>query len=70
MITFVLYLGIFAFGLFCLIRPDYILTRAGQKKKKEYEKKDEKVIRIFGVALVLVFLIGMLSTIGGYYYAN
>ena len=70
MITFVLYLGIFAFGLFCLIRPDYILTRAGQKKKKEYEKKDEKVIRIFGAALILVFLIGMLSTIGGYYYAN
>lgn len=70
MITFVLYLGILAFGLFCIIRPDYILTRAGEKKKKEYEKRDEKVIRIFGAVLILVFLVGMLSTIGGYYYAN
>ena len=70
MITFVLYLGVFAFGLFCLIRPDYILTRAGQKKKKEYEKRDEKVIRIFGAVLILISLVGTLSTIGGYYHAN
>lgn len=69
MMTFVLYLGIFAFGLFCVIRPDYILNRAGQKKKKEYEKRDYKVIRIFGAALILVFFVGMLSLIGGYYHA-
>ena len=65
----VLYLGILAFGLFCIIRPDYILTRAGQKKNKVYEKKDYKVIRAFGVALVLVFLVGLLSLVGGSYHA-
>lgn len=70
MTTLVLLLGVGAFGLFCLIRPDYILDRAGQKKKKEYEKKDYKVIRIFGGALVLLFLLGLLSLVGGYYYAN
>ena len=70
MMTLVLYLGIFAFGLFCIINPKYILTRAGQKKKKEYEKKDYKVIRIFGAVLVFLFLLGMLSLIGGYYHAN
>lgn len=69
MMTLVLYLGIFAFGLFCIIRPDYILNRAGQKKKKEYEKRDYKVIRIFGAVLLLVFVVGMLSLIGGYYHA-
>ncbi len=69
MMTIVLMLGIGAFGLFCIIRPDYILNRAGQKKNKEYEKKDYKVIRIFGAALILVFLVGMLSLIGGYYHA-
>lgn len=70
MTTFVLLLGIFAFGLFCIIRPDYILTRAGEKKKKEYEKRDEKVIRIFGAVLIALFLLGMLSYIGGLYHAN
>ena len=70
MTTLVLLLGVGAFGLFCLIRPDYILDRAGQKKKKEYEKKDYKVIRIFGGVLVFLFLLGMLSLVGGYYHAN
>ena len=70
MTTLVLLLGVGAFGLFCLIRPDYILNRAGQKKKKEYEKKDCKVIRIFGGVLVFLFLLGLLSLTGGYYYAN
>ncbi len=70
MTTFVLYLGLLAFGLLCLIRPDYILKRAGEKKNKEYEKKDYKVIRIFGVVLIALFLVGMLSMIGGYYHAN
>ena len=70
MTTLVLLLGVGAFGLFCLIRPDYILDRAGQKKKKEYEKKDYKVIRIFGGILVFLFLLGFLSLVGGYYYAN
>lgn len=69
MTTFVLLLGVFAFGLFCVIRPDYILNRAGEKKKKEYEKRDYKVIRIFGAVLILAFLVGLLSLIGGYYYA-
>ena len=66
MITLVLYLGILAFGLFSILRPDYILKRAGQKKNKVYEKKDYKVIRAFGVALILVFLVGMLSLVGSY----
>ena len=70
MMTIVLMLGIGAFGLFCIIRPDYILNRAGEKKKKEYQKKDYKVIRIFGAVLVLLFLLGLLSLIGGYYYAS
>ena len=70
MMTIVLMLGIGAFGLFCIIRPDYILNRAGEKKKKEYQKKDYKVIRIFGAVLVLLFLLGLLSLIGGYYYAT
>ena len=70
MITLVLYLGLFGFGAFCLIRPDYILKRAGQKKKKEYDKKDQKVIRIFGAVLIVLFFVGMLSLIGGYYHAN
>lgn len=70
MMTIVLMLGIGAFGLFCIIRPDYILNRAGQKKKKEYEKRDYKVIRIFGGVLVLLFLLGALSLIGGYYYST
>ena len=70
MTTLVLLLGVGAFGLFCLIRPDYILDRAGQKKKKEYEKRDYKVIRIFGGILVFLFLLGLLSLVGGYYYAN
>lgn len=69
MMTIVLMLGIGAFGLFCIIRPDYILNRAGQKKHKEYEKKDYKVIRIFGAVLVALFLLGLLSLIGGYYHA-
>ena len=70
MTTLVLLFGIFAFGLFCVIRPDYILNRAGQKKKKEYEKKDYKVIRIFGGVLVVLFLVGLLSLVGGYYHAG
>ena len=70
MTTFVLLLGIFAFGLFCLIRPDYILDRTGQKKKKEYEKRDGRIIRIFGAVLIVVALVGTLSYIGGLYYAN
>ena len=70
MTTLVLLLGVGAFGLFCLIRPDYILERAGQKKKKTYEKKDYKVIRIFGGVLVLLFLLGLLSLMGGYYHAS
>ena len=70
MTTLVLLLGVGAFGLFCLIRPDYILDRAGQKKKKEYEKKDYKVIRIFGGILLFLFLLGLLSLVGGYYHAN
>ena len=69
MTTLVLYLGILAFGLFCMIRPDYILDRAGKKKKKVYEKRDYRVIRAFGVALVLVFLVGLLSLMGGVYHA-
>ena len=68
MITLVLLLGVGAFGLFCLIRPDYILNRAGEKKKKTYEKKDGKVIRIFGAVLFVLFLVGLLSLLGGYYY--
>ena len=70
MMTIVLILGIGAFGLFCIIRPDYILNRAGQKKHKEYEKKDYKVIRIFGAVLVFLFLLGLLSLVGASYYAN
>ncbi len=66
MTILILYLGILAFGLFCLIRPDYILSRAGEKKKKVYEKKDYRVIRAFGVALILVFLVGVLSLMGSY----
>ena len=69
MTTLVLLFGVGAFGLFCLIRPDYILDRAGQKKNKKYEKKDYKVIRIFGAVLVALFLLGLLSLIGGYYHA-
>ena len=69
MMTIVLMLGIGAFGLFCIIRPDYILDRAGKKKNKEYEKKDYKVIRIFGAVLLALFLLGLLSLIGGYYHA-
>ena len=69
MTTLVLYLGILAFGRFCVIRPDYILDRAGKKKKKVYEKRDYRVIRAFGVALVLVFLVGLLSLLGGVYHA-
>lgn len=68
MTTLVLLFGVGAFGLFCIIRPDYILNRAGEKKKKEYGKRDYKVIRIFGAALILAFLVGMLSLIGGYYH--
>jgi len=70
MTTIVLLLGVGAFGLFCIIRPDYILDRAGKKKNKEYEKKDYKVIRIFGAVLVALFLLGFLSLIGGYYHAS
>ena len=70
MMTFVLLLGIGAFGLFSIIRPDYILKRAGEKKKKEYQKKDYKVIRIFGAVLVFLCLLGLLSLMGGYYYAT
>ena len=69
MTTLVLLLGLGAFGLFCLIRPDYILNRAGEKKKKTYEKKDGKIIRIFGGVLILLFLLGFLSLMGGYYHA-
>ena len=69
MTTIVLLLGVGAFGLFCIIRPDYILDRAGKKKHKEYERKDYKVIRIFGAVLVALFLLGLLSLIGGYYHA-
>ena len=69
MTTIVLLLGVGAFGLFCIIRPDYILDRAGKKKNKEYEKKDYKVIRIFGAVLLALFLLGLLSLIGGYYHA-
>ena len=70
MTTFVLLLGILAFGMLCLIRPDYILKRAGEKKKKEYEKRDARVIRVFGAVLIALFLLGMLSYIGGLYHAN
>ena len=69
MMTIVLLLGIGAFGLFCIIRPDYILKRAGEKKHKKYEKKDYKVIRIFGAVMLALFLLGLLSLIGGYYHA-
>lgn len=68
MMTLVLMLGIGVFGLFCIIRPDYILDRAGEKKRKQYEKRDEKVIRIFGAVLVFLFLLGMLSLVGSYYH--
>ena len=60
MIQLVLYYGVAAFGLFCIIRPSYILKRAGQKKQKEYTKKDERVIRIFGVVLVALFVLGFI----------
>lgn len=70
MMTIILMLGIGAFGLFCIVRPDYILDRAGHKKQKQYEKKDYKVIRVFGAVLLCLFLLGLLSLIGGYYYAN
>ena len=68
MTTLVLLLGVGAFGLLCLIRPDYILKRAGEKKKKTYEKKDERVLRVFGAVLILLFLLGLLSLLGGYYH--
>lgn len=68
MTTLVLLLGVGAFGLLCLIRPDYILKRAGEKKKKTYEKKDGNVLRVFGAVLILLFLLGLLSLLGGYYH--
>ena len=68
MTTIVLLLGVGAFGLLCLIRPDYILKRAGEKKHKTYEKKDARVLRVFGAVLILLFLLGLLSLLGGYYH--
>lgn len=58
-----IYIGIFAFGLFCLIRPDYLIKRKNKKDKKEdaqIDPKDIRFYRIFGV-VVMALMVGALA---------
>ena len=58
MTMFVLYTGIAAFGLFCLINPKYLLERTKKSKGKEYTQKDVRFFRIFGAVLVGLYAMG------------
>jgi hypothetical protein len=55
---FLIYTGIAAFGLFCIINPKYLLERTKAKKGKEYTQKDVRFFRIFGGVLVGLYLLG------------
>ncbi|MGN0967629.1 MAG: hypothetical protein ACI4O3_00040 [Oscillospiraceae bacterium] len=58
MTMFVLYTGIAAFGLFCMINPKYLLERTKKSKGKEYNQKDVRFFRIFGAVLVGLYVLG------------
>ena len=58
LIQFVLYTGIAAFGLFCLVNPKYLLERTKKSKGKEYTQKDVRFFRIFGAVLVGLYVLG------------
>ncbi len=51
----IIYLGIFIYGLFCLVRPDYFVKRKNKKENKQNEEpnpKDTRFYRIFGLVLM------------------
>ncbi len=56
MTQFILYTGVAAFGLLCLIRPQFLLKR--KNKDKPIEKKDIRFFRIFGGVLVGLYALG------------
>lgn len=58
MTMFILYTGIAAFGLFCLVNPRYLLERTKKKNGKEYTAKDVRFFRIFGAVLVGLYVLG------------
>lgn len=55
---FIIYTGIAAFGLFCLINPKYLLERTKKSKGKEYTQKDVRFFRVFGAVLVGLYVLG------------
>lgn len=67
----VIYIGIFAYGLFCLVRPDYLVKRKNKKENQrgnqqenkqdgEVNPKDIRFYRIFGLVL-MVLMAGTLA---------
>ncbi len=59
---YIIFLGIFVFGLFCLVRPDYFVKRRNKKEQDEdaeLDPKDLRFFRIFGLVL-MVLMVGAL----------
>ncbi len=53
----IVYFGVFVFGLFLLIRPDYFVKRKYKKENKSEEEinpKDYRFFRLFGVVLMIL----------------
>ena len=58
MTFFILTLGMAAFGLICLIRPQLFLKR--KYEEKEIPKQDLRFFRIMGIAFIGLFLLGFI----------
>ena len=56
MVLLIIYTGIAAFGLLCLIRPQFLLKR--KNPDKEIPAKDIRFFRMFGAVLVGLYLLG------------
>ncbi|MCD8211771.1 MAG: hypothetical protein LUC17_01935 [Oscillospiraceae bacterium] len=59
---YIIFLGVFVFGLFCLVRPDYFLKRRNKKEQNEdaeLDPRDVRFFRIFG-AVLMALMVGAL----------
>ncbi|MCD8005156.1 MAG: hypothetical protein LUE91_05830 [Oscillospiraceae bacterium] len=59
----VIYIGIFIYGLFCTVRPDYLVKRKYKKENREeteLDPKDVRFFRMFGL-VVMALMAGALA---------